>query len=295
MALHNSNGSGAPGDTPAKLGQHYTNTANGDIYIANGTSSSADWVLLQDAATVGTIASQDADAVAITGGSITNLTTLEIPVSATPTVASDGEIAGDTTVTDFTTGVVKFYLNEEQGVVAMPVAQFTSPQDGYVVAYDATADEFQLKSPGSGSGDVTAAASLTDNALVRGDGGSKGVQTSAIIVSDSDEISGQKGNINAQTGTTYTLLSGDCGKIITFSNASAITVTAPNSLVQGWNATIVQKGAGQVTISAGAGATVRNRQSHTKLAGQYAVGILYVDSNSGGSAADYYLGGDTAA
>lgn len=30
------------------------------------------------------------------------------------------------------------------GVVAMPIGQFTSPTNGYVVAYNATNDEFEL-------------------------------------------------------------------------------------------------------------------------------------------------------
>jgi hypothetical protein len=35
--------------------------------------------------------------------------------------------------------------------------------------------------------------------------------------------------VNAQTGTTYTVVSGDCGKLITTSNASAIAVTLPQA------------------------------------------------------------------
>lgn len=68
----------------------------------------------------------------------------EIPNSAAPTVNADGEIAFDTTVTDFSTGLIRFYGNEEQGIVSMPIAQFTSPTDGYVVSYNATNDEFEL-------------------------------------------------------------------------------------------------------------------------------------------------------
>jgi len=43
---------------------------------------------------------------------------------------------------------------------------------------------------GTGFGDVTAAAVLTDNAIVRGDGGAKGVQTSGVLIDDSDNMSG---------------------------------------------------------------------------------------------------------
>lgn len=75
-------------------------------------------------------------------------TSFEIPNSATPTVDADGEIAVDTTVTDFSHGVLKYFGGEELGVVAMPIAEFTSPTDGYVVAYNATNDEFELVSAG---------------------------------------------------------------------------------------------------------------------------------------------------
>jgi hypothetical protein len=76
-------------------------------------------------------------------------TSLEIPNSAAPTVDADGEIAVDTTVADFSHGLVKYYSGEELAIVAMPVAQFTSPTNNYVVTYDSTADEFQLKAGGS--------------------------------------------------------------------------------------------------------------------------------------------------
>jgi len=51
----------------------------------------------------------------------------------------------------------------------------------------------------SGSGDVTAALSLTDNAVVRGDGGAKGVQTSGVVIDDSNNITG----VAALTGTSF--------------------------------------------------------------------------------------------
>jgi hypothetical protein len=69
-------------------------------------------------------------------------------------------------------------------------------------------------------------------------------------------------SINAQTGTTYTLVLADNGKFITSSNTSAITVTIPpNSSVAyatGAQVNIIQKGAGQVTISQGSGVTIRS-------------------------------------
>jgi hypothetical protein len=135
----------------------------------------------------------------------------------------------------------------------------------------------------------------TDNALLRADGpGGATAQASGVLVTDNDEISGYRAHINAQTGTSYTFVAGDAGKIVTFDNAGAITVDLPNSLPAGWSCTWMQKGAGVVTFDPASGATLNNRQNHTDSAGQWAEGALHVDSNSGGSSAVYVLGGDTA-
>jgi hypothetical protein len=122
----------------------------------------------------------------------------------------------------------------------------------------------------------------------------KTVQGSGVVVSDNDEISGYKGNVNSQTGTTYTVVAADSGKIVDHANAAAITTTLPNNLPQGWCCTYAQGGAGQITFSAASGASLRNRQSLSKTAGQYAGVTLYVRSNVGGTAAEYVLMGDTA-
>ena len=79
---------------------------------------------------------------------------------------------------------------------------------------------------------------------------------------------------NTQTGTTYTTVLTDAGKMITCNNASAITVTIPpNSSVAyeaGTVLSFIQKGAGQVTLSAGAGVTLNNANG-LKTASQYSV------------------------
>lgn len=66
--------------------------------------------------------------------------------------------------------------------------------------------------------------------------------------------------INAQTGTTYTTVLADNGKLVTLSNASPIAVTIPpNSSVVypvGAQINMTQLGAGQVTVSGGAGVTI---------------------------------------
>lgn len=81
--------------------------------------------------------------------------------------------------------------------------------------------------------------------------------------------------LNAQTGTTYTTVLTDDGKLITCDNASAIALTIPpNSSVAygiGTQINIMQLGAGQVTITAGAGVTLRSAGSKLKTNGQYAL------------------------
>jgi hypothetical protein len=81
--------------------------------------------------------------------------------------------------------------------------------------------------------------------------------------------------LNAQTGTTYTTVLSDDGKLITCNNGSAITLTIPpNGTVAygiGTQINIMQLGAGQVTIAPGAGVTIRSAGSKLKTTAQYAV------------------------
>lgn len=91
----------------------------------------------------------------------------------------------------------------------------------------------------------------------------------------------------------YTAVETDNRTIIAFNAASAVTLTLPNTLPEGWECGVLQMGAGQVTISA-AGSAPISRGGHTKTAGQYALASVLVESNSGGTAAVVILGGDTA-
>jgi hypothetical protein len=63
---------------------------------------------------------------------------------------------------------------------------------------------------------------------------------------------------NAQTGTTYTLVAADAAnKLVTTSNASAVTVTVPPSVFTAGNTINVQSiGVGLTSFAAGAGVTI---------------------------------------
>lgn len=109
------------------------------------------------------------------------------------------------------------------------------------------------------------------------------------------ELIGPLWSIKTVAGTSYTLTPEDSGSIICTTSASAVTITLPNSLPISFGCKVIQDAAGQVTFSAGSGATLHNRQGHTKTAGSRAQVELVVKTNTGGAAATYNLSGDTAA
>ena len=84
---------------------------------------------------------------------------------------------------------------------------------------------------------------------------------------------------NAQTGTSYTLVLSDGGKLVSMNNASANTLTVPpNSSVAfpiGTQISLLQYGAGQTTVSAGSGVTIRSFNAQLKMYGQYAAAAIW--------------------
>lgn len=156
-------------------------------------------------------------------------------------------------------------------------------QSGQVVdiSYDGT--YFQM------TNDVLVA---TSNAIIAGNGSSP-VRTTGVTIDTNDNLYAFGGLVEDVSGTTYTLDAADKGKIKRFTSGSSVTITLPSTLVAGFSVCWIQDGAGQLTFTAGSGATLQNRQGHSKSAGQYGAGSLIVVANSGGSAAAYRLAGDT--
>jgi hypothetical protein len=82
--------------------------------------------------------------------------------------------------------------------------------------------------------------------------------------------------INAQTGTTYTLVAGDAGKVVTLSNAGAITLNAPGSVfTAGQRIDVVVIGAGMATVVGTSGATANGTPSLVSRAQWSAFTILW--------------------
>lgn len=107
-------------------------------------------------------------------------------------------------------------------------------------------------------------------------------------------VYGQPQGVNAQTGTTYTLVAADAGKRVTLSNAAAITLTLPQdsdaTIALGTYVDLIQLGAGQVTVVAGSGATLRTSGLTAKCRAQYSrVGVQKILANT------WSLFGDLAA
>jgi hypothetical protein len=89
---------------------------------------------------------------------------------------------------------------------------------------------------------------------------------------------------NAQTGTTYSLVAGDVNKLVTLSNAGAITLTVPNGIfTTGQQINIQQLGVGQVTVVSD-GTTVLTSTGATstapKLRAQYSAATIICTSSN---------------
>jgi hypothetical protein len=94
--------------------------------------------------------------------------------------------------------------------------------------------------------------------------------------SSTSSISGFAANV-ASISANYSITAADNGKVIQSTSASAVTVTIPTGLPTGFNCTVVQMGAGQITFSG----TYLNRTGFTKSVSQYAVvSVLHLGSNN---------------
>ena len=87
--------------------------------------------------------------------------------------------------------------------------------------------------------------------------------------------------INAQTGTTYTAISSDVNKLVTLSNASAITVTIPNGVFTvGQQINFLQLGAGQVTFQGDGTSTIVSNPG-VKTRAQYSItSVICIATNT---------------
>ena len=80
--------------------------------------------------------------------------------------------------------------------------------------------------------------------------------------------------LNAQTGTTYTLVANDVNKLVTLSNASAVTVTVPNGVfTTGQQINLQSIGTGQTTVASDGTTTITSTPG-LKIRAQYSAATL---------------------
>lgn len=80
--------------------------------------------------------------------------------------------------------------------------------------------------------------------------------------------------IITESGTSRTLSAADNGRIINCTSGSAVTITCATGLPVGFSCTIIQSGAGKVTLTAGA-ATLNSYSGLFSTMGQYAIISLF--------------------
>jgi hypothetical protein len=127
----------------------------------------------------------------------------------------------------------------------------------------------------------TTSVSVAIDTLITADLTSAQTLTNKILTSPQVNV-----GINTQSGTSYTTVLADNGKIVTQTNASSITTTIPplSSVLYpiGAQITFAQFGAGQVTIQGGSGVTIVSTgatSSTPKLRVQYSTATAIQTSN----------------
>lgn len=107
----------------------------------------------------------------------------------------------------------------------------------------------------------------------------KPISTATQTALDGKASIGRLEGLVTDITTARTLALTDVGKAVEMDNAAANTLTVPPNSSAAFPLhtviPVIQKGAGQTTIAAGAGVTIRSYGSKLKLAGQYAQASLY--------------------
>jgi len=142
----------------------------------------------------------------------------------------------------------------------------------------------------------------TDTTLARVSAGVVSIEGVNVVTTSSTDtltnktLTAPKLNLafNAQTGTTYTLVAADSGKLVSLSNAAGITLTVPISVyAAGEQINIIAIGAGQVTLAAASGATIVSTGASSaapKLRVQYSAATIICQT--GGATPTFYVVGD---
>jgi hypothetical protein len=91
-----------------------------------------------------------------------------------------------------------------------------------------------------------------------------------MMTAASGAVVGPNGGLIQISAAAYTLSAETNNLILSFTSASAVTVTINPGLPVGFSVTVIQDGAGAITFVASSGVTLNNLSSELTSAGQYA-------------------------
>ena len=133
------------------------------------------------------------------------------------------------------------------------------------------------------SGDTFLFDASEEKLVITGTDGQNALEVADGDVTITDQLTVSGGlvaplQINAQTGTTYTFVLADAGKMVTSSNGSAQTLTVPpNSSVAyavGTQVIVQNIGSANATLAEGSGVTINSKDDNKEIDGQYAAATL---------------------
>lgn len=174
---------------------------------------------------------------------------------------------------------------------ASSVATFTVDGFGRLTAAGSTAIAIAAGAvsglAASATTDTTNATNISSGTLANARLASSVLRNDQAVACNDQVISRFAGNTIAVTGN-LTLSATHNGSVLVSTSATAINITVPTGLPTGFNCTIVQDGAGQVTVVASS--TTINGRNGLKTAAQHAV-IAIVPTTTANA---YKVTGDTA-
>lgn len=163
------------------------------------------------------------------------------------------------------------------GTHAAGTTTFTNNTGGTfnVTGYQNGNSTITLTGAVTGTGTSTIATSIgagaITNTMLAGSISDDKILSSATWNGKADKLA----TVKAITGMTYTILNGDNGTALNFSNVSGCTLTVPSGLTNGFNCLLIQSGFYPIEISAGVGATLSKKSSHYATTyGQYSIATL---------------------
>lgn len=189
-----------------------------------------------------------------------------------PTVDASTPLAGTETVVVIQSGVAK-------NVDVSDLTSGTDVSSKSITLSDLTADTFISSDASKTIVSVTGSASTP----------LAGTETVAVMQSGSPALatvselmqSNFGANLILESGTTRTLSATDSNRVILCTSGSAVTISCPDGLSSGFNCTIIQLGAGTVTLAASGTATLNSYSGLFSTMGQYAViSVLNVGSDA---------------